>query len=248
MSIFSTVSRSEPVKPCFNIGAGFDVPTASVLRGKYGESIMNGGYTIFNGMAGTGNVFKSAMLEWQELAAQDRINYALDIIPDTLKYDTEINKNEDHIRTFAQEFPTFKIIDPISSGNMVITDKSKYSGNKFFEIMKETLKQKDNSKEAIILPFLDRDNKTLYKCKFPTFGGVDSLTEFDTDAERTMGEENELGESGANTLFMKSGLFKTRFLMELSPIIHSSMHFMGMVAQIGNEISIQSGPMPSLLS
>lgn len=153
MSIFSTVSRSEPVKPCFNIGAGFDVPTASVLRGKYGESIMNGGYTIFNGMAGTGNVFKSAMLEWQELAAQDRINYALDIIPDTLKYDTEINKNEDHIRTFAQEFPTFKIIDPISSGNMVITDKSKYSGNKFFEIMKETLKQKDNSKEAIILPF-----------------------------------------------------------------------------------------------
>jgi len=245
MSIFSTVSRSEPVKPCFNIGAGFDVPTASVLRGKYGESIMNGGYTIFNGMAGTGNVFKSAMLEWQELAAQDRINYALDIIPDTLKYDTEINKNEDHIRTFAQEFPTFKIIDPISSGNMVITDKSKYSGNKFFEIMKETLKQKDNSKEAIILPFLDRDNKTLYKCKFPTFGGVDSLTEFDTDAERTMGEENELGESGANTLFMKSGLFKTRFLIELSPIIHSSMHFMGMVAQIGNEISIQTGPMPA---
>ena len=51
MSIFSTVSRSEPVKPCFNIGAGFDVPTASVLRGKYGESIMNGGYTIFNAQA-----------------------------------------------------------------------------------------------------------------------------------------------------------------------------------------------------
>ena len=62
MSIFSTVDRSEPVKPCFNIGAGFDVPTATVLTGKYGESILNGGYTIFNGMAGKANVFKSALL------------------------------------------------------------------------------------------------------------------------------------------------------------------------------------------
>lgn len=245
MSIFNTVTRSEPVKPSWNIGAGFDVPTASILKGMYGESIMNGGYTIFNGFAGTGNVFKSAMLEWQELAAQDRITYALNVIPDTLKYDTEINKNESHIQDFAQEFPSFRIIDPITSGNMVITDKSKYSGNKFFEVMKETLKAKDSDKTFIILPFLERDGKTLYKCKMPTFGGVDTLTEFDTDAERKMGEENELGESGANTFFMKSGLFKTRFLMELSPIIHSSFHYMGMIAQIGNEVSIQTGPMPA---
>ena len=245
MSIFSTVDRSEPVKPCFNIGAGFDVPTATVLTGKYGESILNGGYTIFNGMAGKANVFKSALLEWMELAAQERIYYALDIIPDTLKYDTEINKNEGHIRNFATELPAFRNTNPIDSGNMVITDKSKYSGNKFFEVMKESLKSKDEKDSVwITLPFLDRDNKTLYRCKMPTFGGVDSLTEFDTDAEREMSDENELGESGANTLFMKSGLFKTRFLMELSPIIHSKLHYMGMVAQIGNEVSIQSGPMP----
>ena len=244
MSIFNTITRSEPVKPCFNIGGGFDIPTASVLSGKYGESIMNGGYTIFNGMAGTGNVFKSALLDWMELAAMDRITYALDIVPSSLKYDTEINKNEDHLRNFAEEFPSFKNYDPINNGDIVITDKSKYSGNKFFEVMKTALAGKITQNKRITLPFLDRDGKTLITCMMPSFGGVDSLTEFDTDAERTMGDNNELGESGANTLFMKSGLFKTRFLMELSPIIHSSLHYMGMVAQIGKEISIQQGPMP----
>lgn len=244
MSIFNTVTRSEPIKPCFNIGAGFDIPTASVLAGKYGETILNGGYTIFNGMAGTGNVFKSALIDWMELAAMDRIHYALDVMPASLKYDTEINKNESHLEGFAKEFPSFKEINPIDTGDMVVTDKSKYSGNKFFEIMKETLKTKEADKSRITLPFLDRDHKSLITCKMPTFGAVDSLTEFDTDTERAMGENNELGESGANTLFMKSGLFKTRFLMELSPIIHNSLHFMGMVAQIGQEISIQSGPMP----
>ena len=143
--------------------------------------------------------------------------------------------------------PAFKESNPITAGTLVVTDKVKYSGNKFFEIMKKALEAKRALPQTAYVeyPFLDRDNKTKIKSLPPTFGSVDTLTEFETDAERNIGEENELGESGANTLFMKSGLFKTRFLMELSPIIHNSAHFMSMVAQIGKEVSIQTGPMPS---
>ena len=50
---------------------------------------------------------------------------------------------------------------------------------------------------------------------FPTFGEVDSISEFETADIEEMQNKNEIGTSGGNTIHMRAGLAKTRLLMEL---------------------------------
>ena len=62
MSFFTTLPSIPPIKPAFNVGAGFDIPTGQYHIGIHGESILNGGMSPIVSIAGPGNSFKSAHL------------------------------------------------------------------------------------------------------------------------------------------------------------------------------------------
>lgn len=51
----------DPYKFYYNVGCLFDIPTGKYVRGKYGESIMNGGLGLLTAIAGKGNTFKSTI-------------------------------------------------------------------------------------------------------------------------------------------------------------------------------------------
>ena len=50
-----------PFRPLINVGCLFDIITGVYVRGKYGESILNGGLGMLTGIAGIGNNFKTTI-------------------------------------------------------------------------------------------------------------------------------------------------------------------------------------------
>ena len=232
------------VKILINIGATLDIATGFYVKGLHNESILNGGLGICTGVVGIGNNFKSTILDYMMLSAADRIMSMTETNINT--YDTEINIHEDRKRMFTQRFPTFKKMDILQDGTWVITDKTIYYANEMFEIMKEYLKNKRKSAKSIEVPtpFPDRTGVQPMMILAPTFQAIDSFTEFETEDVAKIQDENELGDSGGNTVHMRSGLAKTRFLMELPTLTGGSYHFTLLTAHIGKEIQMASGPMP----
>lgn len=239
---------STSVKMLINIGCLFDIPTGHYLKGKHGESILNGGLGTLTGIAGIGNSFKSTILHYMMLSAFAKVFEAplVNVLSYLSTYDTEINIHEHTLKKFASRFKCFADKDIIKDGLWQITDKNIYYANKWFEITKENLKLKKTNIKKIEVesPFLDRDGKTLIRVAIPTFGEIDSFTEFETEDVAAIRNNNEIGESGGNTQHMRQGLSKSNFLIEVPALMGGANHYLGFTAQIGKELVMASGPMP----
>lgn len=242
MDLRPKFNATPPVKVMFNIGACMDIPTGEYLTGKYGESILNGGLGFVTGMVGTGNNFKSTISHYMVLSAMSKIWWSVKSALST--YDTEINIHESRLKYFVNQFPEFEGMDLIDNSYWIITDRSKYYANEWYEIYKEHLKDKvkNADKYSVVTPFLDRD-KTNLKIIAPTFTEVDSFSRFETEDVGKLQDDNELGESGGNTIHMRQGLAKKRFLMEAPTLTASSYNYLILTAHVGKEIQMATGPM-----
>lgn len=237
-------TNSPNVKILINIGALLDIPTGFYIKGIHGESLLNGGLGLMTGITGTGNLFKSTVMHYMMLSAADKIHSVTKTSMTT--YDTEINIHEDRLTSFTLRFPSFKKINILQEAIWGITDKTIYYANEWFEILKTYLRYKKANVKKIELdtPFMTRDKLTLLKMCVPTFSEIDSFSEFETADIAKIQDENELGDSGGNTIHMRQGLAKTRFLMELPVITSSVSHYVLMTAHIGKDITMASGPIP----
>ena len=244
MSLRPNFVAAPSTKIMINIGALLDIPTGTYMLGSHGESLLNGGLGLLTSVVGIGNNFKSTMLHYMALSALDRMICSTDSSLST--YDTEINIHESHLSAFTKRFPTIGQRDIIQDQTWGITDKTVYYGDKWYPVLKQFLvdKKAGGTKHLVTTPFLDRDGKTLQKMYIPTFGEIDSFSAFETSGAAKMQDENELGDSGANTLHMRLGLAKMRFLMELPVVCASAYHYMLLTAHVGKDISMATGPMP----
>ena len=230
------------VKILINVGACFDIPTGTFVKGKYGESLLLAGLGWLTGIVGGGKKFKSTIEHYQTLSAADRIASTSDTSIGT--YDTETNTHHHRLVKMSQKFESFKNIDIISDGKWVITDKTVYYGDKWFEILKDFTNKKIENKKSLMVetPFLDRTGKDNLKILLPTFSEIDSISEFETSDIAKIQDENLLGESGGNTIHMRQGLAKTRMLMEIPTIAGSANHFFLITAHLGKDLQVASGP------
>lgn len=238
----SNLLAAPAVKPLINIGGTLDIPTGFYVKGIHGEMIILGGLGSITGVTGIGNSFKSTIMHYMMLAAADRIGSTSKIcVMDT--YDTEMNIHQERLRDLTYSFDTFKERDVLNDGTWTVTDKSLYLGNEWFEKKKEFLKEKrDNSRKLTFkTPFLDRDRKAL-EILIPTFSEVDSLSEFETADVSKIMEENELGDTGGNTIYMRQGLAKNRLMMEMPTLAVAANNFTLITAHLGKEINMASGP------
>lgn len=235
------IKPSPDIRPMLNIGALLDIPTGEYVKGHKGQWVLNGGLGLFTGVVGIGNNYKSTLMNYMMLSAADRVTTVLDTQLTT--YDTEVNIQKPTLARHASKFDSFKDRDIIADGTWVITDKGEVEGNVFYENLKEELKEKEKqlSKLRVPIPFVDRSGKPM-EAPVPTFGGIDSMTHFSIEAAQKMMDENELGDAGANTLFMKEGLAKVRLLSEM-PAFAGKLNFnMFFTAHVGKENAISSGP------
>jgi len=233
----------DPYKINYNIGCLMDIPTGKYVKGQKGENILNGGLPLLTAIAGKGNTFKSTIEHYMMLSAASKVASS-GIMPYMNTYDTEMNIDLDRLLSFSQRFPEFKDIDLHKEGIWSVTDKTNHIGNEWYKILKDFLKNeklKNRKDYTFETPFIDREGKPL-KTLFPTFGEIDSISEFETSDIGDIQDKNQLGESGGNTIHMRIGLAKTRLLMELPSLCNSSAHYLILTAHVGAEIPMQQGP------
>ncbi len=233
----------DPYKLSINIGCMMDIPTGKYVRGQKGENLLNGGLSLLTAIAGKGNTFKSTLEHYMMLSAASHIASS-GIMPYINTYDTEMNINLDRLMSFAQQFPEFKDLDLHKLGVWSVTDKTNHLGNEWYKLLKDFLKNEKlkNIKDYIFeTPFVDKELKPIHSI-FPTFGEVDSISEFETADIGDIQDKNQLGESGGNTIHMRLGLAKTRLLMELPTVCNAAGHYLIMTAHVGQEIPMQQGP------
>lgn len=266
MSLFASVIKSDPVVAFIPVGGGLDIPTCAFVPGIHGQLIMNGGMAPLTGVVGKPHMFKSTIAKSILYIAALRV--LTTIKTSALMYDTEMTVVEAHQKEIFDFYMThFDDLKPffekdgitmlIKDSVIVFTNKQKYPGDDYYELLKKVLRAKDpdfpRKKDDTLPPpmkyvktaFAGRDGKEPVMMLPPTFGDVDGITEFTTKADDNMQEEHELGNKQANPAFMTQGLNKQRFLMGLPTLLANSNHYMMMTAQVGKEINMNTGPMPS---
>lgn len=227
----------DPNKVFYNVGALIDHLTGKYVKGQRGENIMNGGLSVFTAVMGKPNTYKTKLARYMMLSAASKVAYS-GILPYMNTYDTEINIDVGHCISLSQKFPSFVGHDLVKLGAWKITDKSHHLGNEWFSLLRGFLKgEKIKNKKDYMMetPYVDKDGKPIFTI-FPSFNDMDSVSEFQTSATEEIQNKNEIGDSGGNTIHMRSGLDKTRLLMEIPGLCHASSHYMIMTAHVGKEI------------
>lgn len=230
------------VKVSYNLGGLLDVPTGRYEVGMYGENILNGGMGSITGVTGFGNNYKTTIMDWMMLVVMSQIPKSQGGI-----YDTEFNVVIPRVSALAAAIKEFNNEDIVRNGRLQFTDKSVYLGNEWYDKWKEFVKDKEKNIASVSLdtPFIDRDGKTLFKQAIPNINIIDSFSEFETQDAANIQDENELGSSGANTLYMRQGISKTRFMQDIPKYISKSNNPMLLSVQIGKKIEMDLRAAPA---
>ena len=236
---FNLSGNTKP-KIHINLGALLDIPTGSIITGRKGETIINGGLGQITGVVGPGNNYKSTIAHYMMLSAADKIQGTTNTAMAT--YDTEVNVNLERLDHLSEKFANLPE-NPTTTGTWFVTDKSVMPADKWAtEIntyMENKAKDKNNIKK--LEGFTDPYTKKELEFITPTFVEIDSLTEFEPESTMEMLEDG-LDSSDTNTYFMKQGLFKTKFITTLPRLSNMSNTYFIVTAHIGEKINMATGP------
>lgn len=230
------LKRTELMTPFINVGSCLDIPTGRYYLGKYGEHILNGGLTNVLGVTGPGNSYKSELIEYMMRQMIRRFPHST-----ATPYDTEANKSPMRGLELYQAHPEWNGENIIDTGRWSVISSGDHLGCEWWDKTKEYLndvKIKDAKKYTVTTPFLNSTGTELLTMIVPTGCTIDSLSKFRTKDVTKMQDDNELGSSGANTIWMRQGASKKRLLEEMTNICNASNHFCAMVAHIGEKIKI----------
>ena len=226
-------------KILINIGCTYDIPTGTFITGNKGESILNGGLGQVTGAVGGGNNFKSTTMHYMMLSAANRMWATADTAMST--YDTEINISINRLEDMANKYAYIPKNPITEKGLWDISDKTSLPAEKWFNNILTYTEEKKKDKSIIVeyTAFKDPYGDGVLKMILPTFGEIDSLSEFEAESTMNMVEKDI---EDANTVFMKQGLFKTKVVSALPRIANSSNTFFLVTAQIGEKIDMATGP------
>jgi hypothetical protein len=237
--------RCPPIKPQINLGALLDIPTGNYLTGLHGESILNGGLTFTTGIVGPPNYFKSKMLNYMLITGFGRTFSGCE---DTWanSNDTEVSINETHLKHLMHRSKLFGGRDVIEEGFWMLTDPTVAPCEKWYDELKTGLytRKKQAAKIERPTPFPAREPGERMMIIPPTFTGLDSFTKFITSDVMKIQDDNELGDSSGNTLYMRQGLIKSRLMFDLPVLTGGHSHYFLNTAHIGKEMTIATGPVP----
>lgn len=230
-------------RPLINIGMLSDIPTGSFITGPKGESILNGGLSGVTGMVGTGNRFKSTLVNYMMLSASDRM-CSSGITAPMHTYDTEDNMslNVDRINSLAERFVNIPD-DPLYDQDVwSYISKSSMTAEEWLKLLYEAISKKMGDKKLLVTydSFYDRVIKAKTKLIKPSFVAIDSLTELESSTTANVVVDGNIESS--NTVFMQQGLFKTKLLKDMPRMSNKANIYFFLTAHVGKEIDMASGP------
>lgn len=228
---------AEPLFPMLNVGCLFDLQTGQYVKGRWGESIINGGLPYITGIVGRGNSFKTMLEIFFLLMVLARYECS-----DSVFYETEISGTVNRIYQLAMQVPGLSGLDLQKMGRIVYTnvitpreDKKPNLGDMFFEDLRNMWeeKRKGGKEYERTLPFNGLSGE-LMKSLQPTITGIDSFSQFITSPVQTMHDDNKIGDKGNNMDHARDALIKTQMMMQLPALTGSSGGYIMMTAHIGD--------------
>ena len=233
------------MRPNINIGCTMDIPTSSIITGQKGESIINGGLSSIEGIAGLGNNFKSTLLHYLTLRAMDRMEATKPDFVTLHTYDTENNMslNLDRYNHLGNEVCTYLPKDLINNNIWTITTKSESPGMVWVkDFLYKHINEKTNDKNNLVTytAFKNKITNEPLKLFYPSFIEIDSLSELEDNGTMDALETNELNKT--NTLFMQQGLFKSKVMKDLPRLSNQSNTYISLTVHLGKKIDMSTGP------
>lgn len=224
------------LRPQLNIGCLHDIPNGRYMRGRHGESILNGGLAYVEGVGGRGNMGKSTLAHFKKLRILSRfIKSVLGI------YDTETSLTFGRIQnlwnTLVALNPELASLDLEDAARVFITDNTVMSGNEWFAKLKAFAEDKrKNSKDWMgTTPFIDEKTGQLIQTMYPSLFELDSLSMFLTDSVEGIYEKNQIGDSAANTDSLRGAAAKSQMLMQLPTTTGQANVFLTMTMHVGDQ-------------
>lgn len=234
MPLKQPYAKAEHLAAMYNVGGGMDIPVGRWYYGIHGEAVLNGGLAVLNGYVGGGNLYKTTVALYKTLSAMSRVQHSTGSM-----YETEMNTQAARVTDLGNQIREFGGEDIVETERFVVTNRVHYTGDEYYDTTKDWLEMKfeESKKDKEMrgkLPFLKKGSLSeLMETIIPTFGLLDSFTDFVTKDVMKMQEDNKLGESGQNTMFMRQGINKLRLLSEYPPLLHKAAHYYSMTAQVG---------------
>lgn len=245
---FDNLPAAPRVRIQIPMGGLFDVPTGRYYYGKHGEALLNCGLGAVNAIAGPPNGYKSEITNYFLTTVLTRHLCSAGLI-----YDTENSMNYERIGRLLDIPPneqTEDWFDP-EHGRLRITPSASMLGDVYFEEIKKIANERYSkySKIKRTTPFID-DHGNHITMLDPLVVVLDSLTEFKSTAvQDKLVDKNAVGESGANTQFMKDAAAKTQMITQLPNLCNRGGLFFVQVAHVGVKIEIDPyAPKPPKLA
>lgn len=240
MNFMKALPVTPVVRPQYNIGCLFDIPTGIYHKGRRGEHVLMGGYGTTNSITGPGNSFKSDYLLFQQFSVLNRYPSSRGNV-----YDTENSLTYARLNRVAAAFKNLRDLDiekemSKDDPKVTLTQKADLAGDAYFEIIKEMAKEKQKARKSIkqTLPINDHNDEPVVTM-IPHLMGIDSLSAFGVSAvQEKIVDKNAIGESGGNTLFMRDGAAKTQLILQLPNLCVNGDIYVGMTAHVGNTIEM----------
>ena len=235
----SLFTRTVPdVRAYFPVGYPFDISSGRYLPGENGRMILSGGLMATTGICGRGNTFKSSLLNYFMFRVLGRYSNSG---ATAHLYDNDVNVIPSRLIELYNEFGFDG--DPIEDGRFVVTDKSNYFGDEWFDLTKKTLKSREKGVKARLTPFIGRDGKNI-SFKPPCIYSVDTFTAFTTE-DTADKQDNLLGSSERNMIAMRGGNVKAQMMDELPALLGRYNGQMIMTAQLTDAYSLDPRSPPA---
>lgn len=244
MNLSSHFDQAPRLRPLYNLGCLFDIPTGRYYTGKHGESILLGGLSPFTGIAGRGNMGKSLVAHWMMLCIMARYQTSSNF------HDTEISLSLERLYQLAVTFSELEGMDLAELGRLILTESTQLSGNKWFDKFRDfsNLKRKEAKSIMRTTPFIDHKGEYIKTIMLHLFE-LDSLSMMITDSVEGIYDKNQIGDSGANTDALRSAAAKTQMLMQLPNLTAGASNFLVTTAHVGEKHQLdQYAPDPRKLA
>ena len=235
------------VRPRLCQGSLLDIPAGRYHTGAYGDSLLSGGYSTFQGFGGRGNVFKTTLIISLMIRILSRYSIPASLIKDPTTgnvslfvYDTEITFDWNRVFDIMSAYDNLDYMDLIASNRLIVTSSGDHLGNDWWQIIRNrsAMRRKNFRSNSVETPFLGFDGKPIKVVPMESHL-CDSMSELSTDAIDGLYDKAEIDDSSLTTDHLRSGGIKTRLVMQMQNTMTNGNMTMACTAQVGDEFKLE---------
>lgn len=235
MAFGNQFQKAPDIRPMCNIGSFFDITTGTILKGKWGNTLINGGAWNTTGIVGPNNSFKSTLSKHFLLAVMNNYRFSTGVTLDTEISGTgPIRYNE-----LAMQFNRLPNEYDFNEGNRWwYTTNAEVYGDIWWSQLKDYCEQKTNKENkkqnTLTTPFVDKEGEYV-KSLIPTVVEIDSMSQLSAKNVEEKYSDLDASDGKRNMEDMATAKAKSKIVRDMPVLTASSGTFIITTAHVGEK-------------